>query len=144
MTPLQFLDTLRHAIAIEEPMLRFDYFTFHLRCLAVLRSLRDVVDDKLKQYFGNDYIEDDTQLPYVICYIFEVARNTAAIGENTKLRNVLGSSLMIKAAQVVREFIEREGHMESDKLSKLCVHWSREADFTEGTVELSEVVKVIS
>ena len=69
MTLLQLLDTLRHAIAAEEHMLRFDYFSLHLRCLCLLRTLRTSLDDKLRQYFGSAYIENETQLPFVVGYV---------------------------------------------------------------------------
>jgi hypothetical protein len=143
LTPLQFLDTLRHAIAAEEPMLRFDYFTFHLRCLSLLRDLRNVLDNKIRQYFGNDYLENDTQLPFVVGYIFQVANGTADIGEITRLRDNLTSLMMTRAAAVVKEYIEKEGNTENAKLEKICVNWSREAVLTpqQESLELAQVVR---
>ena len=141
ITPLQFLNTLRHAIAVEEPMLRFDYFTFHLRCLALLRNLRTVLDGKMREYFGNDYLENETQLPFVIAYIFQLANGVATIGETTRLRDMT-SVMMTRAAAVVNEYIEQEGHVESDKLWKICMNWSRESALTEQeNLGLSQVVR---
>lgn len=141
ITPLQFLDTLRHAIAIEEPMLRFDYFSFHLRCLGLLRGLRNALDDKMRQYFGSDYLENETQLPFVVGYIFQVANGTASIGETTRLRDNLTSLMMTRAAAVVKEYIEKEGDAESNKLEKMCVNWSREAVLEQGSLDLAEVAR---
>ena len=143
MTPLQFLDTLRHAIAVEEPMLRFDYFTFHLRCFGLLRNLRNVLDGKMREYFGNDYLENETQLPFVIGYIFQVANGTACIAEMTRLRDNLTSLMMTRAAAVVKEYIEREGQVESNKLGNICVNWSRRGELTaeQESLELSQVVR---
>ena len=131
LTPLQFLYTMRHAMAVEEHMLCFDYFSFHLRCLALLRRLRDVLDAKFRQYFGDEYIENETQLLFLVAYIFMVARGTAGFGEISKLRSSVKSSIMIKAAQVVREFIEREGGVEADKLGTVSFRWAKYAEWAE-------------
>ena len=124
-------------------MLRFDYFTFHLRCLDLLRTLRNVLDGKMRQYFGNDYLENETQLPFVIGYIFQVAHGTAILGEMTRMDDNLTSLMMTRAAEVVKEYIEREGYAESDKLSKICVNWSNEGELTpeQAHLELSQVVR---
>jgi hypothetical protein len=124
MTPLQLLSTLRDAITTEEPMLRFDYVPFHLRCLKLLRGVRDVADEKLTQYFGKDYIDNDSQLPFVVHYIFQVAHGTHAIGEKSRLQDNVRSAMMVKVAEVFREFILREGRAESAKLAKICLNWS--------------------
>ena len=120
MTPLQLLSTLRDAIVIEEPMLRFDYISFHIPCLKLLRRVRDVANEKLTQYFGKDYIENDSQLPFVVHYIFQVALGAHTIGEKSKLRDNVRSAMMVKVAGVFREFIQLEGRLESDKLEKIC------------------------
>ena len=97
----------------------------------------------MRQYFGNDYLENETQLPFVVGYIFQVANGTASIGEMTRLRDNLTSLMMTRAAAVVKEYIEKEGHAESNKLEKICVNWSREAVLTpeQESLELAQVVR---
>jgi len=131
MTPLQLLDTLRRAIIVEEPMLRLDYFSLHLRCLELLRSLRTVLDDKLRQYFGNNYMENEMQLPYIVAYIFQVANGSAKIEDIIKIRGGVKSLMLKRTGEFLKEYIEREGRVECDKLKKTCVHWSsnRELSF---------------
>jgi hypothetical protein len=122
MTPLQLLDTLRRAIIIEEPMLRLDYFSLHLRCLELLRSLRTVLDDKLRQYFGNNYIENETQLPFIVGYIFQVASGSSRAFEATEIRNGVESLILRRTGEFLKEYIEREGRVECDKLKKhVCI-----------------------
>jgi hypothetical protein len=125
MTPLQLLGTLRDAIVAEEHMLRFDYFSLHLRCLRLLRTLQTVLDQKLQRCFGYGYIENETQLPFLVYYIFEAAVGSGKIEEILKVREG-GESLMLKqASEVVHEFIEREGAVECDRLKKTCVYWNK-------------------
>jgi hypothetical protein len=119
MTPLQLLEALRHALETEEPAMRFDYFSMHIRCFEILRQLRHDAD------FGDKYIENDAQLPTVVSWIFRVA---AANATNAQLSRTLrgldvGSAMMTKAAGVLKKVIDREGRMESEKLGKICVHW---------------------
>src|SRR5947207_8299970 len=132
MTPLQLLDTLRHAITVEEPMLRLDYFSLHLRCLELLRSLRTLLDGKLRQYFGNDYIEKETQLPFIVAYIFQVASGSARIEETMRIRGGVESLMLKRTGEFLKEYIEREGRVECDKLEKICVHWSTDKSLCDG------------
>jgi hypothetical protein len=130
MTPLQLLEALRHALETEEPALRFDYFSIHVRCFKTLRQLRDAVDQDLRKYFGDKYIENDTQLPTVISWIFRVvAANATSVQLDRALRGLnVGSAIMTKAAGVLKKVIEREGRIESENLSKICVHWQAPSD----------------
>ena len=111
MTPLQLLDTLHHAIAAEEHMIRFDYISLHLRCLRILHILRTVLNDMSRERFGRNYIEKETELAFVVLYIFHMATKS-------------DSSILKRASEVVHEFIEREGSVECDKLEETCVCWS--------------------
>jgi hypothetical protein len=110
MTPLQFLDTLCHAIAAEEHMLRFDYISFHLRCVHLLRTLRTVLDDTLRHHFGPNYIEKETHLAFVVLYIFIVA------GGFVKFKTGSESRILERASVVLQEFMEQKGSVECDRL----------------------------
>jgi hypothetical protein len=125
LTVLQLLSTLRDAMAAEEHMLRFDYFAFHLRCLKVQKSVQRAVDDKLRQYFGPRYIENDTQLPFALAYIIQVAGETEKFGERVKSKDGFKSLIMARASDTIEEFIPLEGEVECDKLERTCLSWSR-------------------
>ena len=101
LTPLQLLDTLHHAIAAEEHVIRFDYISLHLRCLRILRTLRTVYDDMLRERFGRNYIGKETQLAIMVLYIFLMAAESE-------------SSILEQASVVLHESIEREGSVECD------------------------------
>ena len=93
LTVLQLLEALRYAMTSEKYALRFDYYSFHLRCLDLLRAVRTELDEKLRQYFGDDYLENDTQLPFVVGYIFMVAQNTQKVGESLRLQDATESRI---------------------------------------------------
>ena len=119
LTVLQLLETLRDATAAEQSMLRLDYFSLHQRCLAILRKLRTVLDEKFCQYFGPDWIENETQLAFIVPYIFMVASGSAKAAEELKLRDGVHSLMLKRASEVVEEFIAREGAVECQKLAKM-------------------------
>ena len=113
ITSLQLIDTLSHAIAAEERTIRFDYLSLHLRCLRILRDLRTVYDDIFRHRFGRNYVENETQMPLVVVYIFHLAK-------------VADGSVLKLASDVVQEFIEREGSVEINRLDETCVCRPRE------------------
>jgi hypothetical protein len=130
LSPLQLLESLRPALETEEPALRFDYFSMHVRCFQILRQVRDEIDQDLRNYFGDKYIENDTQLPTVVSWIFRVvAGNATNVQLNRALRGLdVGSAMMAKAASVLKKVIDREGRVESEKIGKICVHWQERAE----------------
>jgi hypothetical protein len=127
MTLWQFLSVLRYTIALEDIMLRFDYIAFYLQCLDFLHSLRTAVDSDMRKYNGDIYIEDETQLPFIVRYIFQVVTTNTALMTNLggrEMQNLnIQSKMMVKATAVLREFIQREAHVETNKLNKVCVCW---------------------
>jgi hypothetical protein len=129
LTVLQFLGTLRHAISVEEHMLRFDYLSLHFRCLRLLRALRTDLDDKLRQYFGPRYIEDDTHLALIIGHVFQVASESEKSGESIKSKDQVENLMLKQAGSTVDQFIKLQGEVECNKLEKLCVFWLRKKTF---------------
>jgi hypothetical protein len=107
---------MSEALVAEAQMLRFDYFSFHLRCLQLLRALRTSLDDKLREYFGPAYLENDTQLPFVVGYVLMVASGTERYGERARNYGGFESVMLRKASVTVRQFIQQEGEVECDKL----------------------------
>jgi hypothetical protein len=85
LTVLQLLNALRDAMASEQHMLRIEYFSLHRRCLRLLRNLRSVLDDKLRRYIGPNYIENETQLPTIVGYIFQIAAESGKMADRVKL-----------------------------------------------------------
>ena len=119
MTPLQLLDTLHHAIAAEEHIIRFDYISLHLRCRRILCTLQTVHEDTLRRYIGRNGIEKNTHLAFVVLYIFLESAES-------------DRSILKRASETLHKFIEREGSVECDRLKEICVCWSRrEVSYSE-------------
>lgn len=125
MTPLQLVDTLRNAISAEEYMLRFDYISFHTRCLRLLRTLRTALDSQLKDRFGPHYIDDERQLCYLIYYILKEVTKSEGSERTANQKTGFESSMLKDASEVVETYIKQEGSMECDNLEKTCLSWSR-------------------
>ena len=106
MTPLQLADTLHLALAAEEHILRFDYVSFHLRCLTLLRTLRTILSDKSRQCSCHHH--DDKEAKLAVLHIFELASRSQ-------------TSALKQASELINEFIEREGSVERDRLEKTAV-----------------------
>ena len=81
MTPLQLLAALRARLVDEERALVFDYFAMNRRGIELLRALRTELHDKLVQYFGPAYLENETQLVTLVPYLLHVAVMSARAAE---------------------------------------------------------------
>lgn len=53
--------------------LTFDYFRLHRFCWILLRSIKEACSASLRHLFGPSYIEKETQLPFVVGYLFMCA-----------------------------------------------------------------------
>ena len=107
MTPVQLLACVREGIAAEEMHLLFDYFDLHQRGIELLRELKDGVHNDMVEYFGEEYIEDDSQLPFVVGYIFDIVHRADKAAEHLKLQ-YHGSKILNKASDLLKEFLEHD------------------------------------
>jgi hypothetical protein len=124
MTVQQLLATLADALNAEASVIRFDYFSLHLRCMRLLKTLRDTFDEKFQQYFGPEYMENETQLPFTVGYIFMAATSSGKAADHLRIRDAK-SIMMQGASDVVQELIKREGSVEKEKLEK---EWEFESE----------------
>ncbi|KAK5125541.1 hypothetical protein LTR85_000652 [Meristemomyces frigidus] len=125
-TTLQLLTAVREGVASEELHLLFDYFGLHQRSSRLLRDLQTHTQHDLVKYFGSDYIEEESQLPYIIGYIFEVVRGSDRISEQLRVQNG-GSRMLHDAAAVLARFLESgensgKGIMGAKALSHSVAH----------------------
>ncbi|KAE8249917.1 hypothetical protein A4X13_0g5022 [Tilletia indica] len=95
---LQLLSVLETALRSETDSIRLDYVSLHLRCIRVLQRVRASADEYLRGKLGPNYIEDESQLPFVVGWIFHVATLSARafelMGGPRELRQELGSRAM--------------------------------------------------
>jgi hypothetical protein len=129
-------------MASEAAIIRFDYFSLHRRCLRLLKTIQTTLDHKFRQYFGPDYLENDTQLPFIVGWIFVVATSSKKAADEIKLREVQ-SSMMQRVSEIVEEMIKKEGDVETTKLE---MEWEFDSEeqllrFTQFRSERQEMVR---
>ncbi|RYP82500.1 hypothetical protein DL770_005560 [Monosporascus sp. CRB-9-2] len=114
-TPAEFVLKLALALQAEVAEVSFDYFSMHITCWTMLESIRKALDGKLRELFAPDYLEDASQLPFVVGYIFMAAARKEV------WPGVEPLDLMRMAVPPVVRVIERRGHSIRDKLEKVGI-----------------------
>jgi hypothetical protein len=90
-----------HAEMIE---VSFDYFRLHRQCWRLLRHVKEHCRDDLIRIFGPDYIEKESQLPFIVGYILISASSTEQLDElKSKLPSAQITSKLLKDAAYVLE-----------------------------------------
>jgi hypothetical protein len=107
LSPIQLLACVREGVAVEEMALLFDYFGAHERGLQLLREVKEALHDDLAKHSGYSKTQDDSQLPFVVGYIFDlVAGGIRETEEKTLSDN--DSRILYKVSDVVEAFLERD------------------------------------
>ncbi|KAJ3286526.1 hypothetical protein HK104_008984 [Borealophlyctis nickersoniae] len=120
MTPLELLVTLRAGLMVERESIRFDYIKMHVRCMAVLRDLHSAVDATFTRAFGPEYFENETQLAWVVGWVFLMASGSDLLRQKMKIRDTeWESKIMGVSGGVLLPWIAREGDAECVKLRKV-------------------------
>jgi hypothetical protein len=72
---------LLHAEVIE---ISFDYFRLHRQCWRFLRAVKDRVREDLIRIYGPDYMQRESQLPFVVGYVLMTSSRSQELGELLK------------------------------------------------------------
>ncbi|PYH81313.1 hypothetical protein BO82DRAFT_336425 [Aspergillus uvarum CBS 121591] len=117
LTIVELLETLRDTVHNEAPEFTFDYLALHRNCWRLLRMVRDMCDPHLRRVHGADYLEDETELPFLVGYLFMAAAGTDALGNTLAEKDeVVSGQMMTCAATVVEGMIESEAGLLAVKL----------------------------
>ncbi|RAK80206.1 uncharacterized protein BO72DRAFT_525450 [Aspergillus fijiensis CBS 313.89] len=109
LTVVELLETLRDTIHNEAPEFTFDYLALHRNCWRLLRMVRDMCDPHLRRVHGADYLEDETELPFLVGHFFMAAAGTHQLNKILAEKDeVLSAEMMTCAASVVESMIESE------------------------------------
>ncbi|KAF2665949.1 hypothetical protein BT63DRAFT_44738 [Microthyrium microscopicum] len=94
----------------EELALTFDHFHLHRTAWDVLRDIHKATDADLSQYYGAGYLETESQLPFMIGYIFMTAIDAKKLAGFLlpKKGDVISSKLLAQAAEVFSEMIDSD------------------------------------
>jgi hypothetical protein len=119
---VQLLSVLEEGLRVETTSIRFDYVSMHLRCLRLFRNIKAVSHNYLLGKMGPDYLENDSQLPWMTGWVLRFAAFTFRQYEQvsgTRLDKSLGKSrLLLGATDEIRKLLEKEdeGQKESIKV----------------------------
>ncbi|KAI4155207.1 MAG: hypothetical protein LQ340_001140 [Diploschistes diacapsis] len=110
-TAVHLLESMRNTLSSERLELDFDYLLLHRMCWRLLRSVQEKCDAQLKDMFGPGYLERESQLPFVVGYIFMGATRTKRLGAMLvkKKSDVVSSKLLEQAAGVMDGYLESCG-----------------------------------
>lgn len=103
------LGLVRDLVHAEIVEVSFDYFRMHRQCWRLLRAVKDQCRDDLIRFYGPDYIEKESQLPFVVGYVLMTASRTQQAGELFKARQPgveVTSRVLEEAKGVVAGMIE--------------------------------------
>jgi hypothetical protein len=82
----------------------------------------------LRRYIGPNYIENETQLPTIVGYIFQIAAESGKTADRLKFKDGFLSLIMKSAAEIVEAVIGQEGDIERTKLEKMRISWEENLD----------------
>lgn len=105
---VDFLRDLAHALHAETLELSVDYLRLHRSCWILLRKVNEACKPQLLEKIGAGYLEKESQLPFVVGYIFMVATQTNGVA-NLLLPKRPGvqvsSRLLGQAAEALEDMI---------------------------------------
>ncbi|PVH90568.1 hypothetical protein DM02DRAFT_433058 [Periconia macrospinosa] len=83
----------------------FDYLRLHRQCWRLLRAVKDHCRDDLIRIYGPEYLEKESQLPFVVGYVLMTATPTKQIGDllRARLPGVQVTSKVLEDAKYVIE-----------------------------------------
>ncbi|KAJ2901885.1 hypothetical protein MKZ38_001277 [Zalerion maritima] len=72
-TPAELIWNLALVLHAEVPEMTFDYFKMHRICWVLLGAIRKMLDAQIRTRFGLGYLENNSQLPFIVGYCFMAA-----------------------------------------------------------------------
>ena len=115
LTTLQLLTALESSMTNESFAFNVNYFSLHMRCFQLLRTIVAEMDAVFIKYFGPIYVEKESELPFLVGYIFQVVAGSSKAGEFffPKIKSdEQGSRILTEVSRIVARFIESEGEVE--------------------------------
>ncbi|KAI0116556.1 hypothetical protein GGR51DRAFT_555581 [Nemania sp. FL0031] len=97
LTPQELIESLTRALHTESSEFAFPLLTMHRSCWRLLRAVRQQCDGVLRELFTPAYLERETELPFVVGWIF-MAAATGGLPDKRP---------MIAAARAVRREVIR-------------------------------------
>ncbi|KAI9051967.1 hypothetical protein LZ554_004221 [Drepanopeziza brunnea f. sp. 'monogermtubi'] len=120
LTPVSYLVLLQDRMQADILASNLDYVALHMCCFDLLRDLAVKLRPQFEKYIGGAYFEKETELPFLVDYIFMIATQSSKAAEKLKIREKTSSETLFKAGDILKEYIEKEGSKELDRIRKAC------------------------
>ncbi|OCF77678.1 hypothetical protein I204_01676 [Kwoniella mangroviensis CBS 8886] len=117
---LQMISLLEAGLEAETASIRFDYISMHLRCFSILDKVRLSAHDYITGKVGPDYLDNDSQLPYVVGWILQLAafsaRAAAQIGIKREGKGAfdIRSQRLMEATKVLGTYLRETGEGDAE------------------------------
>ena len=124
---VQLLAIIEAGLDTETTALRFDYVAMHLRCIRVLKKVQATAHDYLVKKHGTGYLENDSQLPYIVAWILIIASMAERTARSAGITSfgadgtAVGSRLLMGAVGALNEWLadKKEARAEVDRVGHL-------------------------
>ncbi|WWC65533.1 uncharacterized protein I303_108151 [Kwoniella dejecticola CBS 10117] len=117
---LQLLSILEAGLEAETRSIRFDYVSMHLRCLTILKKVQLSADEYFTRKLGPLYLENDSQLPFIVGWILNFAAFSGRAAESISIRREgrkavdVRSQRLTDATRVMKEYLISTGEGDSE------------------------------
>lgn len=121
---LQLLAAIKQGLSVEEPVMHFNYFGMHKRCIEILRLIEEKEKHKFVQYFGNDYMPDDTLIANLVMLILTVAERSKIASQMFAQPRTSGttylSRMVVSCEDVMVEYLKKNGDKACKEVKAFC------------------------
>ncbi|KAJ5627253.1 hypothetical protein N7528_004680 [Penicillium herquei] len=146
---LQLFDLMKSRLAEEEPMILFNYFGMHQRCIEILRLIQAKENQEFLQYFDSQplYVQtcDDTLITNIAMLVLQIARGVDESLKSLKCPPPVGSDIhsayrvVTSCGEVMKEYLDQKGDVACKELRVFCKNkkpiWDA-VDHDKGSVEV--------
>jgi hypothetical protein len=121
-TSVSFLSSLQAQIESESLALNMNYVGLHIRCFNLLRDIKLKLDPDFRKYLGPNYVERESEFPFLVGYLFLIATQSGKAGEILlKVRSdSVKSMILLKAGDILRDLVNKEGNREMERVRSVC------------------------
>ncbi|KAJ5088391.1 hypothetical protein N7456_012007 [Penicillium angulare] len=131
---LQILALVKSKLFEEEPVILFNYFGMHKRCIELLRLIKVKEDHKFAQYFTPEYMPDESLIAGLVILVLHVARGSAKNAQELGFPRRGGlalSRIVMSCAEVMRDYLEKNGDIACKELKIFCKNKAQIQDVIE-------------
>jgi hypothetical protein len=119
-----FISSLQEKVQSDILTLNIDYIDLHMRCFDLLRNIHTTLHSDFVKYLQSpNYIEKESELPFLVGYLFMISTGSAKAADHLKIGGKgveVRSKTLLKAADIVETLIRKEGNIEIKRVEEYC------------------------